>query len=291
MGFPRFEDGTSEYQEFYLPRPEGQPDETRAEHRNVFALFSFVLFGLIASFLWMDSQAQSAEQLVDTTENTVLTDAGRELEPQRKLSWTDTLSSTSIENTVVTAAEPLVVVPLSELETLKRERDATLDAIQFEQMIVQADVNAVESEDEAPAVTAAVETLVDIVDLKAFDCVSELQTIAGLSTIYFESGSSEIDGNGTNLLRRVGHALENCPDAIIQVSGHSDSSGSDQANLNLSWERAENTISKLVELDMDASKFEPVGFGARSPSSEGGSSELDRDRRVEFKVLLEPFSN
>ncbi len=119
------------------------------------------------------------------------------------------------------------------------------------------------------------------------DCVADLREFAGQQTILFASGSAELDGSEIPTLRKIGRMAEACDGAVVHVTGHSDSSGSDVINLALSWQRADNTIATLAALGIETSMFEPVGFGARSPSAQGDSSDEEMNRRVEFVVFKE----
>ncbi|WP_299300740.1 OmpA family protein [uncultured Litoreibacter sp.] len=119
------------------------------------------------------------------------------------------------------------------------------------------------------------------------DCIADLREFAGQQSILFSSGSAELQGSELPTLRKIGRMAEACDGALIHVTGHSDSSGSDVINLALSWQRADNTVATLAALGVDTSKFEPVGFGARSPSAQGDSSDEELNRRVEFVVFEE----
>ncbi len=116
-------------------------------------------------------------------------------------------------------------------------------------------------------------------------CMDEIRDLAATSTIYFSTGSAQLDANGLNLLRTIGSAVAACPQVVVQITGHSDSTGDDATNLSLSWQRADNAISALSALGIDTSRFEPVGFGARAPYSQGDNSNPELDRRVEFTVM------
>ena len=139
-----------------------------------------------------------------------------------------------------------------------------------------------------PVLTAAsTDTASTQVASAGTDCIAGLREFAGQQTILFASGSAELKSNDLPILRKFGRMAEACDGAVVHVTGHSDSSGSDVINLALSWQRADNTIATLAALGVDTSKFEPVGFGARSPSSQGDSSDEEINRRVEFIVFEE----
>ncbi|MDA8746927.1 OmpA family protein [Litoreibacter sp.] len=128
-----------------------------------------------------------------------------------------------------------------------------------------------------------IETIEPVVEVA--DCIDDLRVTAQSHTIRFGVGSANLEGTELPTLRKIGRMALACPEAILQVTGHTDSSGSDIVNLALSWQRADNTVAALAALGIDTAQFEPVGFGARTPSGQGDSSDEELNRRVEFVVL------
>ena len=120
---------------------------------------------------------------------------------------------------------------------------------------------------------------------EAPDCLVELRQIAGNATFYFGVGSAQLNGKDLVRLSQLGRMANACPEAKIQITGHSDTTGSDLINFDLSWKRADSTMNAIAQLGLDTSQFEPVGFGARMPLSQGDASDDDRNRRVEFVIL------
>jgi len=117
------------------------------------------------------------------------------------------------------------------------------------------------------------------------DCASELRRFAQDQIIRFSVGRADLEDADLPILRRIGRMAEECPNVVVQVKGHTDSTGSDVINLALSWQRADNTIATLAALGIDTQNFEPIGFGARAPLTQGDSSDDHFDRRVEFRVF------
>lgn len=115
-------------------------------------------------------------------------------------------------------------------------------------------------------------------------CVGQLRSIARESTIFFESGGNNLTANDLRTIRVIGRIVSTCPDAIVYVTGHSDPSGSRQANMLLSWERADGAMRALEELGFDVAQYEAVGFGARIPYAQGDAGEPELERRVEFNI-------
>lgn len=117
------------------------------------------------------------------------------------------------------------------------------------------------------------------------DCASKLRRFAQDQIIRFSIGRADLEDGDLPVLRRIGRMAEDCPNVVVQVKGHSDSTGSDVINLALSWQRADNTIATLAALGIDTRNFEPIGFGARAPLAQGDASDDDFNRRVEFQVF------
>ena len=122
---------------------------------------------------------------------------------------------------------------------------------------------------------------------EAADCVTDLSAAVSGLILNFEPGSAEIRPQDYDALVSIGRQTATCPEARVQVAGHSDSSGTDAINLALSWERADSFVQVLDGLGMDVSQFETVGFGARAPLAQGSDTDEEINRRIELRVLRE----
>ena len=79
--------------------------------------------------------------------------------------------------------------------------------------------------------------------------------------------------------------LKGCLHTNIVVKGHTDSSGTESYNLNLSEERAENVRKYLVAEGVSASRVTAIGFGEAYPLvSNDTSSGRQQNRRVELEI-------
>jgi len=123
-----------------------------------------------------------------------------------------------------------------------------------------------------------------VAETDAGGCVDQLRRSAPAMTVFFDPGSAALNELGVLNVRAFGQLLAGCPDVIVHVTGHSDASGNEQANLNLSWARADNVVDAMDRLGFDTSHVDAVGFGIRVPSAQG-DTDADRDRRVEFHIL------
>ncbi len=117
-------------------------------------------------------------------------------------------------------------------------------------------------------------------------CIDDLRTLAGQARVYFPSGGLTGEQSGIEQARLLGILAQQCPGVRIQVEGHSDPSGNPVRNQQLSLERAEAVITRVVSSGVDASLFVAVGRGDNVPSLVSGPQPSSYyDRRVEFSVV------
>ena len=70
------------------------------------------------------------------------------------------------------------------------------------------------------------------------------------------------------------------------VSGHTDSTGSADYNLNLSRERASSVASYLQGQGVKSSRFEVLGLGSSNPIASNSTADgRAQNRRVEIKII------
>jgi OmpA-OmpF porin, OOP family len=105
--------------------------------------------------------------------------------------------------------------------------------------------------------------------------------------VQFETGSSEILSVSFGLLDEVaGVLLDNPQIELIQVEGHTDSTGGAAINRKLSQQRAESVMRYLASKGVKGGRMKPVGFGPDRPIADNASDEgKEQNRRVEFNIL------
>ncbi|MBN1108446.1 MAG: OmpA family protein [Bacteroidales bacterium] len=107
-----------------------------------------------------------------------------------------------------------------------------------------------------------------------------------LNNILFETGKSVLTpGSGEELDRLYGILNEN-PLMRIEISGHTDKTGSEPLNFRLSENRARAVVDYLVKKGVDSGRLEYRGFGSLQPVADNATAEgRAKNRRVEFKIL------
>ena len=102
----------------------------------------------------------------------------------------------------------------------------------------------------------------------------------------FPSGSAEIDAAYRPLLQKVARAADVFPRSQIVIEGHTDSYGSDEANLTLSQRRAEAVSQHLTgEHGLAAFRMSAVGYGETRPIANNETAQgRERNRRIDVRI-------
>jgi outer membrane protein OmpA-like peptidoglycan-associated protein len=104
--------------------------------------------------------------------------------------------------------------------------------------------------------------------------------------VTFDFGKSTLKPQFYSALNNVAATLKEYDQTIVEVSGHTDSIGSDAANQVLSEARANAVADYLIGQGLMRQRFEILGMGERYPIA---SNETDagraKNRRVEIRVL------
>jgi len=116
-------------------------------------------------------------------------------------------------------------------------------------------------------------------------CQSELKTLMGASKIFFETSSAVIKSDSNALLGKIAGILSQCPDASFVVEGHTDASGGEELNLDLSKRRAQSVVNYLVGKGVEVNNLTSIGYGESKPIATNASREgRAQNRRIEFTV-------
>lgn len=121
-------------------------------------------------------------------------------------------------------------------------------------------------------------------------CQEDVDGLLRTRTIRFQEGSAALLPASRMLLDEVARALEPCVGAIIAITGHTDKSGSEAANIALSMDRARVVREALVRRGIPRSGLRARGMGSSEPA-ERLTAEDPANRRIEFSVIrMEPLT-
>ncbi len=116
-------------------------------------------------------------------------------------------------------------------------------------------------------------------------CQQQLLTLMSSSQIFFETASDKIKADSYAVLQQIVSILQQCPDAVIEISGHTDSTGNEEQNRALSNGRASSVLNYLVNKEIAAEKLAAVGYGSSQPIGDNGTQEgRAKNRRIEFTI-------
>jgi outer membrane protein OmpA-like peptidoglycan-associated protein len=109
------------------------------------------------------------------------------------------------------------------------------------------------------------------------------------SNITFDSDQTEVKSQFYDTLNSVGLVFQEFDQTLIDVTGHTDSDGSDDYNLDLSRRRAASVARYLTEQQVNPNRFSVDGRGEREPIASNASARgKQQNRRVE--IIIQPLT-
>lgn len=112
--------------------------------------------------------------------------------------------------------------------------------------------------------------------------------ILRLIGLNFSVNKAEIESRNFPLLTKVQNAIKVLPGSELVIEGHTDSFGTDAANLSLSKKRAESVRQYLIaNMNLDPNKINAVGYGEARPVANNETPEgRTRNRRID--IIIRP---
>lgn len=108
-----------------------------------------------------------------------------------------------------------------------------------------------------------------------------------IRNIYFDFGTARLKDTSNPELDKLLKVLQENPQYIIQISGHTDNVGGKDFNLWLSKRRAQAIVDYMIKNGQSDGRFLVEGYGEERPMASNDDEAMGRElnRRVEFKVL------
>lgn len=109
--------------------------------------------------------------------------------------------------------------------------------------------------------------------------------LVNLPDVTFAVDSTAISPQMRQTLDGVAQSMINYPNSLIDVMGHTDSTGSEQYNLDLSRRRAESVANYLTSRGVSRARIETIGYGEQYPVADNSTPEgRAQNRRVEIRI-------
>ena len=116
-------------------------------------------------------------------------------------------------------------------------------------------------------------------------CQQLFSDLLAKGKIQFESGRATIDPDSVGLLDRLVETAQRCPNANIEIAGHTDGDGDAAFNQTLSEKRAQAVTDYLVKAGLPADRFTAIGYGSTQPVAGNDTDEgKAQNRRIDFVV-------
>ena len=104
--------------------------------------------------------------------------------------------------------------------------------------------------------------------------------------VTFDVNSTAIKPQFRTTLDQIAQSLQQYPNSLVDVYGHTDSTGSDAYNQSLSENRARSVGNYLTMRGVSAARLRTMGFGETQPIASNDTEEgRARNRRVEIKII------
>jgi OOP family OmpA-OmpF porin len=113
-------------------------------------------------------------------------------------------------------------------------------------------------------------------------------TTAVLQNIFFDVDKFDLKEKSVTELQKMVRFLKDKenPSLRVEISGHTDNSGSESYNLQLSQKRAQAVYDYLVSHGVDAARLNPKGYGSHEPIADNDTEEgRQKNRRIQFKLI------
>ncbi|HVN45530.1 MAG TPA: peptidoglycan-associated lipoprotein Pal [Steroidobacteraceae bacterium] len=105
-------------------------------------------------------------------------------------------------------------------------------------------------------------------------------------TVYFEFDSSEIKGEGTDIVAAHAKYLAANPGTRVRLEGHTDERGSREYNIGLGERRAQSVRRALLLQGAADAQISTVSYGEERPAAAGhDEAAWSKNRRVEIVYL------
>jgi outer membrane protein OmpA-like peptidoglycan-associated protein len=109
---------------------------------------------------------------------------------------------------------------------------------------------------------------------------------ATINNLFFDLGKATLKPESAPELKRILQVMSENKALVIEISGHTDNTGSDEINNKLSLERANAVKDYLLKSGIDTARIRTKGYGKTKPKADNSTEEGRQiNRRVEIEIL------
>lgn len=109
---------------------------------------------------------------------------------------------------------------------------------------------------------------------------------ATINNLFFDLGKATLKPESEPELKRILQVMKENTALVIEISGHTDNTGSDEINNKLSLERANAVKENLLKGGIDQARIKTKGYGKSKPKADNATEEGRQiNRRVEIEIL------
>jgi len=109
---------------------------------------------------------------------------------------------------------------------------------------------------------------------------------ATINNLFFDLGKATLKPESAPELKRILQVMAENKTLVIEISGHTDNTGSDEINTKLSLERANAVKENLLKGGIDQARIKTKGYGKSKPKADNATEEGRQiNRRVEIEIL------
>lgn len=106
-----------------------------------------------------------------------------------------------------------------------------------------------------------------------------------LDRLFFETGKSTLKPESQDQLGNIAAIMKSYPKVKLKIGGYTDNTGSTEANMKISTERANVAMKDLVSLGVSADRLKAEGYGQAHPIADNSTVEgQSQNRRIDVRV-------
>lgn len=106
------------------------------------------------------------------------------------------------------------------------------------------------------------------------------------SGLLFDVNKATLKPASMTNLQNLATILNKYPDTNVLIEGHTDATGSDEYNLELSEKRSQSVANYLASLNVDPTRFTIMGYGESQPIADNETVEgRAQNRRVDLAIM------